>query len=110
MEAIVQFLQAAWGVMPFEFLIVLGLVLALVIVTKYFAGELQKKDKKIDDMTKIIMESSRVLDKVVDNIELIRTEQEKLIKNNREVFITEIKLAAAEVKNDIRDLFLKKER
>lgn len=107
MEAAIHFLKSAWGALPFELIIVIGLIVALFLVCRYFLNEMRRKDDKIEKMTGVLIESSNVLSKVIDNIEKIRNEQEKILERNTQALVQEIKLAASEVKNEIKDLFIK---
>jgi len=110
MEQMVQFITQSWGVLPLELLIILGLLCAIVLMTRYFLKQLDRKDDKIDEMTGVLMETSKVLSKVVDNIELVKQEQERMLGVNKDLFLAEIKLQAANIQSHITSVFMSKDR
>lgn len=111
MEAVLTFLQKAWGVLPFELIIVLGLVVALVLVSRYFIKEIHKleerierKDKQNEKMVGVLMESSNVMTELTTTIQ----QQNKEMEHSTDRLLAALATKAEEVKNHISTVILRK--
>lgn len=98
---VIEIVKALWGSVPLELIIVIGLITALVKVTGYFIQEINKKEAKIAEMTAVLIESSNILNKLIDNIDIIKADQERILRENKESIAHEIKLEASNLKGEI---------